>query len=296
MSDDRLLEERAPDDDLKDAFRSVRDRYDGETDEPNLTLQRALFRARTGERRRRLTRWVVLPIAAALVASTAWAGVTGRLTPGVDMWLETLHGEHAERSGPQPPRTSPPPPPPVTSAEPAPPSTSNEPAPAIVELVPPSTPIAQPPVIAQPIASSPPPASRATTPAEPARTVAVTPPPEALPPAAPVVPAELPPAHASPAASAQDPHAALFAEAHRIHFLERDPQRALSAWDRYLAVAPSGRFAPEARYNRALALVRLGRHAEARSELTPFANGAHGSYRRDEAKALLDALARDAGF
>ncbi|MBX3211621.1 MAG: hypothetical protein KF850_06280 [Labilithrix sp.] len=98
----------------------------------------------------------------------------------------------------------------------------------------------------------------------------------------------------APAISAPDPHAALFAEAHRLHFSERAPARALAAWDRYLAVAPEGRFAPEARYNRALALVRLGRHVEAMPELAAFASGAHGSYRRDDAKALLDALARDA--
>ncbi|MCW5836592.1 MAG: hypothetical protein KIS78_29615, partial [Labilithrix sp.] len=103
-----------------------------------------------------------------------------------------------------------------------------------------------------------------------------------------------PAAAAAPSASAPDPHAALFAEAHRLHFTERDPARALAAWDRYLAVAPDGRFSPEARYNRALALVRLGRHAEATSELAAFARGAYGSYRRDDAQSLLDALARDA--
>ncbi|MBX3223183.1 MAG: hypothetical protein KF795_21910, partial [Labilithrix sp.] len=97
----------------------------------------------------------------------------------------------------------------------------------------------------------------------------------------------------APSASAPDPHAALFAEAHRLHFTERDPARALAAWDRYLAAAPDGRFAPEARYNRALALVRLGRLVEAKPELRAFASGAYGDYRRDEAKALLDALARD---
>ena len=49
-------------------------------------------------------------------------------------------------------------------------------------------------------------------------------------------------------------------------------------------------FAPEARYNRALSLVRLGRTQEARSALEPFANGAYGGYRKDEAKALLDRI------
>jgi hypothetical protein len=98
---------------------------------------------------------------------------------------------------------------------------------------------------------------------------------------------------ATTTASANDPHAALFADAHRIHFVEKDPARAIAAWDAYLAAAPHGRFAPEARYNRALALVRLGRHAEAKKELEAFANGSFGAYRREEARALLDALARD---
>lgn len=75
--------------------------------------------------------------------------------------------------------------------------------------------------------------------------------------------------------------------------MEKDPARAIAAWDAYLAAAPNGRFAPEARYNRALALVRLGRHAEAKKELEAFANGSFGEYRRTEARALLDALARD---
>jgi hypothetical protein len=103
-----------------------------------------------------------------------------------------------------------------------------------------------------------------------------------------------PSAAVAPVASASDPHAALFAEAHRLHFTERDPARALAAWDRYLDAAPAGRFAPEARYNRALALVRLGRRVEAQKELAVFANGMYGDYRREEARALLDALARDA--
>jgi len=66
--------------------------------------------------------------------------------------------------------------------------------------------------------------------------------------------------------------------------------RALTAWDAYLAAAPRGQLAPEARYNRALSLVRLGRIAEARAALAPFANGPAGGYRRAEAAALLERL------
>lgn len=95
------------------------------------------------------------------------------------------------------------------------------------------------------------------------------------------------------ATAPSDPNAALFAEAHRRHFVERDPHRALAAWDRYLAAAPNGRFVPEARYNRALTLVRMGRNVEAKRGLELFANGMYGPYRQDEAHALLDALDRD---
>ncbi|HEX2674695.1 MAG TPA: hypothetical protein VHM25_27655 [Polyangiaceae bacterium] len=88
-----------------------------------------------------------------------------------------------------------------------------------------------------------------------------------------------------------DPTLALYRIAHTAHFVDRDPARALAAWDAYLRAAPNGQFAPEARYNRALSLVRLGRAGEARSALEPFANGAYGSYRKAEASALLERIA-----
>jgi hypothetical protein len=88
-----------------------------------------------------------------------------------------------------------------------------------------------------------------------------------------------------------DPDLALYREAHRAHFVQRDSRAALAAWDRYLAAHPRGSFALEARYNRALCLVRLGRHDAARQALAPFAAGdVGGGYRRTEASALLEAL------
>jgi len=79
----------------------------------------------------------------------------------------------------------------------------------------------------------------------------------------------------------------LYAAAHRAHFIEHDPATALRAWDAYLLAAPTGPLAPEARYNRALTLVRLGRAADARRALAPFVDG---TYRAHEARELLDAL------
>ncbi|MEI9941732.1 MAG: hypothetical protein WDO69_31350 [Pseudomonadota bacterium] len=87
-----------------------------------------------------------------------------------------------------------------------------------------------------------------------------------------------------------DPTLALYRRAHAAHFVDHDPARALAGWDRYLSAAPNGEFAPEARYNRALSLVRLGRSGEARRALEPFANGVYGNYRKAEASALLEQL------
>jgi hypothetical protein len=82
----------------------------------------------------------------------------------------------------------------------------------------------------------------------------------------------------------------VFANAHRAHFGGADPAAALAAWDDYLRRFPSGQFVPEARYNRAIDLLKLDRVAEARSALQPFADGVYGGYRRDEARAMLRSL------
>lgn len=83
----------------------------------------------------------------------------------------------------------------------------------------------------------------------------------------------------------------LYEHAHRAHFVDRDAGSALTAWSEYLRRVPAGRFAVEARYNRAMCLLRLGRSEEARVALEPFARGAFGNYRKSEANALLERLA-----
>jgi hypothetical protein len=90
--------------------------------------------------------------------------------------------------------------------------------------------------------------------------------------------------------SIEDQASRLYAAAHHAHFVDRDSPTALRAWDAFLAFAPDDALAPEARYNRALTLVRLDRRADARLALEPFARGAYGHYRVREARALLDAL------
>jgi hypothetical protein len=81
-----------------------------------------------------------------------------------------------------------------------------------------------------------------------------------------------------------------YGRAHRAHFTVDAPARALAAWDEYLAAYPRGVFAPEARYNRALCLIRLDRLSEAARVLRPFAQGVFDQYRREEARMLLDWL------
>ncbi len=97
---------------------------------------------------------------------------------------------------------------------------------------------------------------------------------------------------AEPATEPQpNPDLALYRSAHRTHFAGVDAEAALGHWNAYLRRFPNGMFALEARYNRALCLVRLGRRDEAARALSPFAEGAvSGAYRREEARALLKAL------
>ena len=106
----------------------------------------------------------------------------------------------------------------------------------------------------------------------------------------PAVAASVTPTPGPVAAEAAVDEFALYREAHRAHFVEHDYAAALTRWDRYLAATRHGSLVPEARYNRALALYHLGRRDEASAALRPFANGAYGRYRRDEASRLLESL------
>lgn len=113
----------------------------------------------------------------------------------------------------------------------------------------------------------------------------ITPPP-ALP--APAAPAEPPPAQDAGPDPLQP-----FRAAQRLQFKDKNWAAALAAWDNYLRQTPHGALAPEARWNRAICLVRLERTAEARQALRPFAQGAEGGYRQAQALALLQELGED---
>jgi TolA-binding protein len=82
-----------------------------------------------------------------------------------------------------------------------------------------------------------------------------------------------------------------YAQAHQVHFFEGAPAKAARLWDSYLKAYPRGRFVPEARFNRALCLIRLSRVDEAAAALRSFANGPAGGYRQRDAAILLEWLA-----
>jgi TolA-binding protein len=92
-----------------------------------------------------------------------------------------------------------------------------------------------------------------------------------------------------PRQPAHDRELSQFRAAHDLHFGGR-ARDAIRAYTEYLSAFPSGRFVPEARYNIALDHIKLGNTAAAREALQPFADGRYGSYRRKEARQLLEAM------
>ncbi|WP_441285885.1 tetratricopeptide repeat protein [Sorangium sp. KYC3313] len=271
------------DDVLREAARALRAEADasrGRRDETRARVMRSLKAQRA--RRLAMVR-VVVPLAAVLVGSVAWASAA-RWFPGGWDDLASRLGLRVSEAPAMPPA----PPPqralsgPRHAAEaPAPPAAEAS-AEAVAPEPPPPAPLAEPP-----IAPAPP---RAPV-------LAVAPVRSASRPVAPSAarqPTAPRPAAGDPQAIERPPAGpdadALYQAAHRAHFVERNPAAALDAWNAYLAAAPRGRFAVEAQYNRALCLVRLGRKDEARRALDPFAQGAFGGYRKDESRSLLEAM------
>jgi len=99
----------------------------------------------------------------------------------------------------------------------------------------------------------------------------------------------------APAAAASIPPALsaaeLYERAHQAHFVRRDFAAALELWNRYLELGGAAPLVAEARFNRAIALLQLGRPAAAAADLRPFADGDYGAYRREEARTLLRRIA-----
>jgi TolA-binding protein len=262
---------------LRRATRSLREEASEVTpDETERTRARVLASLAVVERRRNRAVLLFIPIAAVLAASAALAheGVTMRRAWG---WV----AQHV--SGSQEPVRIEAPPPDASAAKPAVPGPS--------EVAPENAPVPQtdapamPPEAPSPAAQEP--ALAANAPA-PSKAIA-SPPTKAA-------PARMTADDGSTAVDESDATGlALYRSAHRLHFVDHDYAGAVAAWDEYLRAVPRGPLVVEARYNRAIALVRLGRDTEARDALEPFAHGrVEGGYRQAEANALLDALeARD---
>ncbi|WP_437917324.1 hypothetical protein WME73_25145 [Sorangium sp. So ce302] len=279
------------DDVLREAARALRAEADasrGRRDETRARVMRSLKAQRA--RRLAMVR-VVVPLAAVLVGSVAWASAARWFPGGWDDLASRLglRVSEAPYIPPAPPPQRPLSGPRHAAEAPAPPE-AEAPAPPEAEAVAPEPPLLPAPIAEPPIAPAP---VRAPV-------LAVTPVRSASRPVAAVAPsaARLPtaprPAAADPQAIERSPAGpdadALYQAAHRAHFVERNPAAALDAWNAYLAAAPHGRFAVEAQYNRALCLVRLGRKDEARRALEPFAQGALGGYRQAESRSLIEAM------
>jgi hypothetical protein len=245
------------DDLLKAATRALREDAADDGGDGRFTRARVMASLHQGKVKRRTRLAFILPIAACLAAGTAWGAATGRL-PAVFQAVGQLVGYSSQPSAPK--------------ADERGASTS-------------------PKVAAAPDAQVPPPA--VDVPAEPGPAVEAAPVVEAKPEPSKIEAAPSAKSSAAPRSSAafQDADGDLYRLAHEAHFASHDYTRALAGWNAYLQAAPGGRLATEARYNRAICLLRLGRDAEARQALEPFASGQQG-YRQNEARELLEELSR----
>lgn len=265
-------------DELQRAFRALREETDGASNDASDTLERVLITSHTVARRPFRAAKLWIPIAAVLIGSTAWAAASGRLDP---LWSET---------------SEPPEPAPVL------PALAMASA-ASVESLPTSMATLSIPDTASSIASS---SALSMASAESVASAGPSVSPSALRtsssslPSASVARARGLTSGAAPSASVavQNPLAADkadFEAAYRVHASSSaqdsaSAQAAVVAWNQYLARHPDGRFVPEARYARAVALARAGHRNEAREALQSFAKGEPGSYRRDDALELLEAI------
>jgi hypothetical protein len=291
---------------LESALRALRETEDGVHPRADQTLARILDDARVvpTQRAKRLRLWWL--VAAALAVSSAAAARTGRVREAVFALVSSepprtpANGVPARRASAQAPAPRAPDAPPEDGVASS-PSTAPLPEPALGAPEPPvraegPSPPQEPSRLAAALRG---PASR------PARPPAadVHGPPSASMPSAAASPAASTPSAASapsapsvpaPAEAASLPRVSpdddAYARAHRLHFQGADPSAALVAWDQYLRAFPQGRFVPEARYNRAIDLLKLQRYAEAREALRPFASSAYGDYHRDDARAILRSI------
>jgi hypothetical protein len=243
--------------------------------------------------KRKTMRWV-FPLAAAFIAGTALAATPGAwegVLQGVERFLdiELLAPSHEAMPAEKPGKTR-------RSASGAMPAESVAAAePAVAEAAA-QEPTVEEPVAAEPVVVEPAPVAPASTRTR-TRTATSARTPETTSAEAPAsekdgVVAEAGSVQAAAEAEATGPSrdVTLYKTAHELHFGAQRYDEALRAWESYLAL-PSPTFTLEARYNRALCLLKLGHFEEARAALRPFAEGrVLGGYRRDQASRLIQAL------
>jgi hypothetical protein len=205
----------------------------------------------------RHVRLVACTLAVSLLGVGAWANVTGRVN-----WFvpEPASAPPAELAGPPPAR--------LAARDRA-----RRHAPPSVDTAPPAQPEPAPPAGTASARAAPPAVAAPAPPLASSHEVR-----------------RAPPVVAAPPPSRPDADA-LYRAAHQAHFARADYAQALALWEEYLAEAePGHRWKIEARYNRGIALYRLGQPERAREALEPFARGEYGGYRRADAQRLLDAL------
>jgi TolA-binding protein len=265
---------------LKEATRALRDETaEGESaNDGRFTRAGVMASLHQGRVKRRTRLAFILPIAACLAAGTAWGAASGKL-PAVFHALGELVSFKAGKSHDDGAATPAKAKPSNTDAA----ASSSAPAAAAPGGVEPTPQLPQEPALPAPVVATPgagtAPSGSGAAPNGVASSSRLT---------APATSAAVAP---SASAAFHDADGDLYRLAHEAHFVSHDYGRALAAWDAYLSEAPRGRFATEARYNRAICLLRLGRDAEARQALEPFASGKMG-YRQSEASQLLEELSR----
>ncbi len=278
------------DDLLKTAARALREESTGEPPIGDRTRARILHGLHERRRKRRTGFALGIPLAAVFAGSTAWAGASGKLGRWVDEIVAVVSA-------------------PEEGAELATASTASTPFPAKS--------LSTPPQASSPEPSEAPDQESTSVDEAPERVVPEAAPPEPRPASVPVAAPRHSDAPSSTSTdrakapvrvndvtpSAKDDEVedeappeldtlALYRKAHRLHFDGGDPGAAIRAYDKYLRLAPGGTFATEARYNRALLLLRLGERSAAIAALTPFAEGRYGGYRQSDAQALIDAASK----